>query len=63
MEGLFITIEGGEGAGKSTQIERIATWLEDRGETTTVSLHDENGQLDNSAIAKKLNTLLYQQLR
>lgn len=37
--------------------------LEDRGETTTVSLHDENGQLDNSAIAKKLNTLLYQQLR
>jgi len=36
--------------------------LEDRGETTTVSLHDQNGQLDNSATAKKLNKLLYQQL-
>ena len=37
--------------------------LEERGETTTVSLHDQKGQLDNSAIAKKLNKLLYQQLR
>ena len=36
--------------------------LEERGETTTVSLHDQNGQLDNSATAKKLNKLLYQQL-
>ena len=36
--------------------------LEERGETTTVSLHDQNGQLDNSATAKKLNELLYQQL-
>jgi outer membrane protein assembly factor BamC len=36
--------------------------LEQRGETTTVSLHDQNGQLDNSATAKKLNKWLYQQL-
>ena len=36
--------------------------LEERGETTTVSLHDQNGQLDNSAMAKMLNKLLYQQL-
>jgi outer membrane protein assembly factor BamC len=37
--------------------------LEERGETTTVSLHDQNGQLDNSSTAKVLNEQLYQQLR
>lgn len=26
-QGLFITLEGGEGAGKSTQLAHIATWL------------------------------------
>jgi len=31
MSGLFITLEGGDGAGKSTQAEMLAAWLEARG--------------------------------
>ena len=32
--GRFITLEGGEGAGKSTQIARLKGWLEGRGHLT-----------------------------
>ena len=31
MKGLFITLEGPEGAGKSTQLPRLCTWLEGQG--------------------------------
>ena len=31
MRGRFITIEGGEGAGKSTMMSRVANWLENTG--------------------------------
>ena len=35
MRGLFITIEGGDGAGKSTQIRNIESFFEERGLTIT----------------------------
>ena len=35
--GRFITLEGGEGAGKSTQIGRLKAWLEARGHATTAT--------------------------
>lgn len=31
MSGIFITLEGGDGAGKSTQAELLGQWLEGRG--------------------------------
>ena len=31
MKGKFITIEGGEGAGKSSMMDRLAAWLESHG--------------------------------
>ncbi|MET0590001.1 MAG: dTMP kinase [Naasia sp.] len=32
MTGLFVTLEGGDGAGKTTQADRLEAWLLDRGE-------------------------------
>ena len=37
LPGRFITLEGGEGAGKSTQIARLRTWLEGRGKTVVAT--------------------------
>jgi dTMP kinase len=35
--GRFITLEGGEGAGKSTQVARLKSWLEGRGRTVVAT--------------------------
>ncbi len=37
MRGRFITFEGGEGVGKSTQVARLADWLRARGREVLVS--------------------------
>ncbi len=51
--GCFITLEGGECAGKSTQIARIANWLRDRG-VAVVTTREPGG----SPAAEVLRTLL-----
>jgi dTMP kinase len=53
MKGRFITIEGGEGAGKSTMMERVAAWLEARG-TTVVQTREPGG----TELAEKLRDIL-----
>jgi signal recognition particle GTPase len=35
---MFITLEGGEGAGKTTQIVHLAGWLGERGVTCTLKI-------------------------
>jgi dTMP kinase len=37
VTGLFIAFEGGEGVGKSTQVDRLAGWLRDRGHDVVVT--------------------------
>jgi dTMP kinase len=52
-KGWFITVEGGEGAGKTTQIARIAHWLHERGHTV-VQTREPGG----TALAEKLREIL-----
>ena len=52
-DGLFITFEGGEGAGKSTQIERLRRWLEDRG-ISVCATREPGGSLGAERIRKLL---------
>lgn len=37
MAGLFLTFEGGDGSGKTTQIDRLVGWLESQGQTVVVT--------------------------
>jgi dTMP kinase len=51
--GLFITLEGGEGAGKSTQHRRIAAWLRERGRDVV-----ETREPGGTAIAEQIRRIL-----
>lgn len=53
MQGRFITIEGGEGAGKSTMMERVAGWLAQRG-MTVVQTREPGG----TALAELIRDIL-----
>ena len=53
--GRFIAAEGGEGAGKSTQIRRLAAWLEGRG-IETVTTREPGGTPGAEAIRALLVT-------
>lgn len=53
VQGLFITLEGGEGAGKSTQMRHIREWLEGRGHTVR-----ETRQPGGTPLAEKTRALL-----
>ena len=53
MQGSFITIEGGEGAGKSTMMDRLAGWLEDHGHSV-VRTREPGG----TALAEKIRAIV-----
>ena len=53
MQGSFITIEGGEGAGKSTMMDRLAGWLEVRGHSV-VRTREPGG----TALAEKIRAIV-----
>lgn len=49
MQGLFITMEGPDGAGKSTQIERLRTYLIERGYEVVIA-RDPGGTVISEAV-------------
>ena len=53
MAGFFVTFEGGEGSGKSTPIERLATRLRARGDTVV-----ETREPGGTPLAERIRTLL-----
>ena len=53
--GRFVTAEGGEGAGKSTQIRRLSAWLERRG-IETVTTREPGGTPGAEAVRALLVT-------
>ena len=52
-QGRFITLEGGEGAGKSTQIMRLKDWLESHGHTV-LTTREPGGSAGGELVRKLL---------
>jgi dTMP kinase len=69
VTGVFITFEGGDGSGKTTQIELLKSWLEERGHTVVVTREPGGTDLGNELrdiilhrkgfIAPRAEALLY----
>jgi dTMP kinase len=53
--GKFVTFEGGEGAGKSTQVARLVAWLHGRG-VTAIATREPGGSAGAEAIRELLVT-------
>ena len=54
MRGLFITFEGGEGAGKTTQIQRLKIWIEKNYEQLSLCLTREPGGTEDAEVIRGL---------
>ena len=54
MSGLFITFEGGEGSGKTTQIQRLKTWIEENYEQLSLCLTREPGGTEDAEVIRGL---------
>ncbi len=52
--GRFITLEGGEGSGKSTQVKKLQTWLADRHNIEAIVTREPGGTPDAEAIRSLL---------
>lgn len=69
MSGLFVTFEGGDGSGKTTQAEFLIAWLRERGNTVVSSREPGGTEVGNEirnlvlhrrgAIASRTEALLY----
>ena len=54
MSGLFITFEGGEGSGKTTQIQRLKAWIEENYEQLSLCLTREPGGTEDAEVIRGL---------
>ena len=54
MRGLFITFEGGEGSGKTTQIQRLKVWIEKNYEEFSLCLTREPGGTEDAESIRRL---------
>jgi dTMP kinase len=69
VSGVFVTFEGGDGSGKTTQIQLLKKWLEDHGHTVVVTREPGGTDLGNELreiilhrkgfIAPRAEALLY----